>query len=102
MTRFDRRSFKSGMRVRTAEGRTLGTIAACGTEKLYLRKSPFSRQRWAIGWTQVDRIENGDLYLRAAQEQLEDVGQGPLPEKMVQAIRPFRPDELPGGGGHGH
>ena len=98
MARFDRKSFKSGMFVRTADRKFLGTVAVCGTEKLYLRKSAFSHHRWAVTWAQVDGIVNGEVILKAGQDTLEDLGTGPLPEKMVQYIKPFRPDELPGHG----
>lgn len=99
MSQFDRRSFKSGMFVRAADGKKLGTIAVCGDQKLYLRKSAFSHQRFAAPWSAVEKISRGEVFLKAGQDALEDVGTGPLPEKMVTCIKPFRPDQLPGGGG---
>jgi hypothetical protein len=91
MSRFDRRAFKSGMIVKSAEGALQGTIAVCGDERLYLRKSAFSHHRFGVKYAQVDRIEGGVLFLKAGQGQLEDLGSGALPEKAVTYTKPFYP-----------
>ncbi len=60
---FERRTIRSGMRVRTEDGTKLGRVAMIGREVVYVQRHRFSRDWRAVSLARVCRVTGGDVYV---------------------------------------
>ena len=83
---WDRHSLQKGMKVRSASGRRVGTIAGIAEGRLLTRS--VQRRRW-VPLEDVEGIQGGVVRL-ARGARLTPAGSGPLPHPMT-SILPLPP-----------
>jgi hypothetical protein len=80
---FDRKSIQSGMIVRAADGKRLGTVAACGKEFLHIKTGFVSKRIYRVRYADIREIRGGAVVLRGGLELLleprgDEQSDGPL------------------------
>jgi hypothetical protein len=94
---FERRSLQAGMRVRTADGRTLGRVARVGQTRFYVRKR-LSKVWVAVALARVERIHVMDVYVSGTAGEVAE----PVTREMLEAEIPTYTHPLAEASGAGH
>jgi hypothetical protein len=85
------------MRVRAADGETLGRVARVGRERLYIRRR-FSRRWTAVPLARVERIHVGDVYVSGTAAEVAE----PVTRELLEAEVPTYTHPLAEASGAGH
>jgi hypothetical protein len=86
----ERLSITHGMRVVDGEGRTLGTVLACGAEHLLLRRGFLHPRLAAARYQDVTGLEGGEVHLGGGERDLRPANQPDLQDGILQNVLPFQ------------